>query len=278
MIDRLVADDLAEWDARDGGEPFLIGSLDGKPVTLARHGRNVLVCGQSGSGKSTLVIGLLERIMEREYQICLIDPEGDYENLSGCRTVGDPTRSPSNKEVRQVLDSPESNVVVNMVGVSIADRPNCFASLVTDIQELRTETGRPHWLVIDEAHHVLSGEWNLPSTEQAAKLSNVIFITVHPGHVSPVALNQVNTVIVVGHEPGAILQEFADASGLAVPEVSGQDLQRGQALMWLCDETASYRPSMLLCRTPSTTATCASVQKANWKRSEFSIFADPTAK
>lgn len=28
-------------------------------------------------------MGLLERIIQRKYQVCLIDPEGDYENLEG---------------------------------------------------------------------------------------------------------------------------------------------------------------------------------------------------
>jgi hypothetical protein len=36
-----------------------------------------------------LVTGLVERIMDKNYQICLIDPEGDYESLQGCRAVGD---------------------------------------------------------------------------------------------------------------------------------------------------------------------------------------------
>jgi predicted AAA+ superfamily ATPase len=127
LIDKLIANDLS--DLADGlrGEPILIGNLDGRPVTLPRYGRNVLVCGQSGSGKSTLVTGLLERITDLKYQLCLVDPEGDYENLPGCRTVGDEKHAPSTKQLKEALDGPTEQVIVNLVAVSNSERPERFA-------------------------------------------------------------------------------------------------------------------------------------------------------
>ncbi|MCU1260925.1 MAG: phosphoglycolate phosphatase [Bryobacterales bacterium] len=236
IIDKLIANDLSDLDARLKGEPILIGEADGRPVTLARYGRNVLVCGQSGSGKSMLVTGLLERIIAMTYQICLVDPEGDYENLADCLTVGDAKHPPPMREVMQVLSEPEAQVIVNLVGVTATDQPECFASMITEIQQLRIRTGRPHWLVIDEAHHVLPSDWAPSSAELAGQLSNVMLVTVHPGHVSPIALSRINTVIVVGRETGTLLQEFAEAAGLTVPEVPGHDLESGEALIWFCDE------------------------------------------
>ena len=154
----------------------------------------MLVCGQSGSGKSTIVTGLFERITDLKYQVCLVDPEGDYENLPGVRTFGDQSQAPSIKQLKEGLEDPESQVVVNMVGVSAGDRPSCFASLIADIQEIRIRTGRPHWLMVDEAHHVLPSAWAPSSPELTGHLSNLVLITVHPGHVSPVALDKITTV------------------------------------------------------------------------------------
>jgi HAD superfamily hydrolase (TIGR01484 family) len=236
LIDRLIESDLAELGDGPRSEPILIGNADGQPVTLARYGRNVLVCGQSGSGKSTLVTGLIERIMDLKYQICLIDPEGDYENLPGCRTIGDDKQRPSIKQLKQALEDPAEQVIVNLVALSPSERPDCFASLIAEIQELRIRTGRPHWLMIDEAHHVLPSDWAPSSPELAHQLSNVLFITVHPGHVSPAALGKANTAIVVGREPKALLDEFAKTIDAPSPDAPARDLDRGEALVWFREQ------------------------------------------
>lgn len=236
LIDKIIENDLSELAAGLRGESILIGKVDGRPVTLPRHGQNVLVCGQSGSGKSTLVTGILERIMDMKYQICLVDPEGDYENLPDCRTVGDEKQPPSIKQVKQALEEPAAQVVINLVGVSPTERPQCFAQLVAEIQELRMRTGRPHWLAIDEAHHVLPTDWAPKSPELTQQLSNILLITVHPGHVSPSALSRINTVIVVGRAPQNILREFAQSINAAAPAGEVCDLDRGEALVWFRDE------------------------------------------
>ncbi len=236
LIDHLISNDLTELNGHLKGEPILVGKAAGELIGLARHSRSVLVCGQSGSGKSNLVTGLLERIMDLKYQICLIDPEGDYENLAGCRTVGDEKQAPSVKQVKQALADPDEHLIVNLVAVSPSDRPECFASVIAGIQELRLRTGRPHWLVIDEAHHVLPTNWAPPSPELANQLGNVLLITVHPGHVSPAALGKVNTAIVVGRQPKLLLDEFAKTVDRAGPEAPPRDLDRGEAIVWFLDE------------------------------------------
>ena len=48
---------------------------------------------------------------------------------------------------------------------------------------MRDRTGRPHWLVIDEAHHLMPAARDGASFAKA--LSAAILITVHPDLVSP---------------------------------------------------------------------------------------------
>lgn len=236
LAERLIENDLSDVALKLTKDCIFVGKSEAGEVNLPAYGRNVLVCGQSGSGKSTMVTGLLERIMAKKYQICLIDPEGDYENLPGCRTLGDEKRPPSIEHVRQVLEEPDVQVIVNLIAVSATGRAEHFASFISETQKLRLRSGRPHWLVIDEAHHVLPSEWAATSTEMAQELYNLMLITVHPEHVSAVAMSKINTVLVAGREPMTLLEEFAKSAGATIPEVDGRDLERGEALLWLVDE------------------------------------------
>ena len=236
LIEKLVENDASDIRSKCDIDAILVGKSFSGDVRLSGYGRNLLLSGQSGSGKSSLVIALLEQIIEKNYQICLVDPEGDYENLPGCRTVGDEKRPPSIEHVKQVLEDPVAKVVVNLVGVPAADRPVYFSSLIGELQKCRLQTGRPHWLIIDEAHHVLPREWALTQTALPEELSNLILITVHPEHVSPVALRRINTVILVGREPRKLMEEFSKAVGTAMPDAEISDLSRGEALLWQIDE------------------------------------------
>lgn len=232
LIDKLVENDASDIRPKSDSNAILIGQSSSGQVPLPGYGRNLLICGQSGSGKSTFVAGLLERIMEKNYQICLVDPEGDYENLPTCRTVGDEKRPPSIEHVKQVLDDPAAQVVVNLVGVPSGDRPVYFSSLIGELQKSRLQAGRPHWLIIDEAHHVLPGEWAFTETAFPKDLSNLILITVHPEHVSPAALRRVDTLIVVGREPRTMMEQFSRVLDTQIPTADTSDLPRGEALLW----------------------------------------------
>ncbi|WP_290882916.1 hypothetical protein [Fischerella sp.] len=54
-------------------------------------------------------------------------------------------RSPQVAEVLELLERPDQNVIVNLLGIALADRPSFFAELLPALQELRSHTGRPHW-------------------------------------------------------------------------------------------------------------------------------------
>ena len=235
LIEKLISNDASNVGAELKRHSLCIGKAESGDVTLPSYGQNVLVCGESGGGKSTVVTGLLERIVDRHYQICLIDPEGDYENLQGFQTVGDEKHAPSLEHVNQVLEAPNAQVIVNLVGVAASDRPTYFASSISKIQARRLQTGRPHWLVIDEAHHVLPSEWALAATAMPAEFCNLMLVSVHPGHVSPTALRKINTVLMIGREPKTFAEEFAGCIQIGIPDMPSADLARGEVLLWSVD-------------------------------------------
>jgi hypothetical protein len=126
-------------------------------------------------------------------------------------------------------------VVVNLLGVKLDERPTFFAGCLPRLQELRVKHGRPHWIIIDEAHHLLPKDWT-PATETLPRdLRQLMLITVHPDWVSRAMLEQVNAVIAVGAEPEQTLASFANAVGSPPPSGAPTQLQPGDVCLWLRD-------------------------------------------
>ncbi|HEX6009013.1 MAG TPA: HAD-IIB family hydrolase, partial [Actinomycetota bacterium] len=165
LCDGLLESDLEHLDDRLPRHDIVIGTAgDGEPVRVRPYRTNVLVTGPSGSGKSTLVTAFLEQLVEHSYQFCLIDPEGDYEELEHAVVLGSHDGAPTVDEALDALVDPDINLVLNLLGERLDDRPGFLSSLVPRLQELRVETGRPHWMVVDEAHHLLPSGLQTPET------------------------------------------------------------------------------------------------------------------
>jgi HAD superfamily hydrolase (TIGR01484 family) len=233
LIDELLADDLRSREERLARHQILLGRRreDGE-VRLPAHGSVVLVAGPSGSGKSTVTTGLMERLAADRRQFCVIDPEGDYGNLEEAITLGDTDHAPSVEEVMQLLRKPKQNAVVNLLHLPMADRPLFCARLLLHLQEMRTQTGRPHWLVFDEAHHLFPANWEPATVSLPQTLATALLITVHPDQVSAAVLKHVNTVLAVGKAPGDTLAAFARAAGKTAPRSPAETLEKGEVLTW----------------------------------------------
>src|SRR6266404_6171704 len=231
LIDMMLEDDLASQNANLRRRVISVGHDGDEEVFIHAYGAGVLVSGASGSGKSTLVAGLFEALAERKYQVCLIDPEGDYETFPDTIAVGDEKHAPSLEQILQALKKPQSHVVANLMGIALADRPAFCASLLPHLQEMRLRTGRPHWLIIDEAHHLLPPGW--VSAEPVAALNNVVLITVHPDHLDPASLTAIDVVFAVGPSPEKVLAVFGINES--------QELAPGEALAWFRESGKTRR-------------------------------------
>jgi hypothetical protein len=54
------------------------------------------------------------------------------------------------------------NPIVNLLGITVDRRAQFMAELFPKLQELRARTGRPHWIVVDEMHHMFPAAWVHP--------------------------------------------------------------------------------------------------------------------
>ncbi len=233
LIEEILADDLANRTAVLDRHAILLGKDgQGSAVTLSPFGVSALVVGTSGGGKSTVASGLIERLRSKDYSFCIIDPEGDYDAVDGAAALGNPERAPSIDECMQLLSKPNENAVINLLGIKLSDRPAFFMSLLARIRELRARTGRPHWLIVDEAHHVLPADWKPAELVLPKSFDGMLLISVTPSVIARSALELIETLIVIGERPREMVLEFADANSLSAPDVPLDKIPRGQALLW----------------------------------------------
>ena len=230
IINRLVANDMA--DIPLPRHQVKLGRASDRDIMLDPYAANIMICGTSGSGKSTLTTGILERLCNDGYQFCILDPEGDYSAIDNAIVLGAPKRAPLVEEVIDVLRDSTRNAVVNMLGIAVDHRPEFFAKLVPALAELRTRTGRPHWLVVDEAHHLLPVS-SQPVAELGLRPHGTLYITVHPGSVAQPVIDTINTVLVVGDNPDKTVREFFKVASIKqAPHVPSEKLPTGRVLYW----------------------------------------------
>jgi hydroxymethylpyrimidine pyrophosphatase-like HAD family hydrolase/energy-coupling factor transporter ATP-binding protein EcfA2 len=234
---RLIENDLADVPLSASRHRVILGEVgEGGEIMLPVRGSSVLVAGSSGSGKSTLIQALLERLAEREYQYCVIDPEGDYEHLAATLVAGSREHAPDIAQVIENLEQPDVNLAVNLLAIALAERP-AFIELLSALLQLRVRVGRPHWTVIDEAHHMLPAA-DAPSGI-APSLGGMVFVTVHPDQLSMAALAVVDLVIAVGATSRDTIEMFCQQLGRPTPPLPNEPLLPEEALAWTPSAGAS---------------------------------------
>jgi len=231
LIDRLLATDLADLDTGNARQHVALAlELDGQgTLEIVPQRQSMLLAGASGGGKTTLTTGLLERLAASGFQVLVIDPEGDYDDLDSVIGVGSAHEAPRINKVVELLRKSGAGVAVNLLGVKPPDRPAFFAGLLPELLALRARTGRPHFVVVDEAHHMLPHGYDPGGAALPADLKGFLFVTVRPEALSTRVVHCVDRIMAVGDEAGAAIGVFCAATGLLAPNASAR-VPRGEML------------------------------------------------
>jgi hypothetical protein len=104
--------------------------------------------------------------------------------------------------------------------------------LFARIRDLRAKTGRPHWLFVDEAHHVMPADWQPTDLVLPQRLDGTVLVSVTPSSIAPAALKLLDSLVVIGNKPQEMLLEFARANGVTVPALDTEKIDEGTALSW----------------------------------------------
>src|SRR5262249_1995035 len=143
------------------------------------------------------------------------------------------------EETLQMLSTSRKNAVLNLIGVAVKDRPSFFLGLLPRLQELRIRTAQPHWLIVDEAHHLLPASWETGALLLPRDPARVLYVTVHPELSPPRVLQSIDTVIAVGPNPMTTMGRFCSTITERPPkEVKTEP---GEVLFWRRTENQKPR-------------------------------------
>jgi hydroxymethylpyrimidine pyrophosphatase-like HAD family hydrolase len=236
FIEQHVLKDLADLAPRLTRHDIKIGEGPGTaPVGLSAHGTHVLVVGPSASGKTTLTVALVEQLVEAGRTACLIDPEGDYQSLSAFQRVivmgGKGEHAlPAPDELAQLLARPGESLVLDLSALSRSEKVAYATKVLATANAVRGDRGMPHWLVIDEAHHIFPADGSQAVDLLPAGAESFCLITLGVEELPREITDRVNTIA------STDLDAFRKATervfgryvhGLKLP--TGQPLERGEA-------------------------------------------------
>lgn len=213
LVERIVLEDNRLIPVERVG--LLVGHDQNGGVSRLRPDRNVLIVGHSGSGKSRFAKLLSERMVEKQFEFCAIDPEGDHQGLDNAVAIGNSATLPTCEEALRLLRETEVNLVVNLVSLNTAERKQFCETFLAQLSRLRARTGRPQWLLIDEAHQLVStsgDKW----TQSLKEFPATVFITVSPELLPIEVIRTVDTILAFGHSAADVMSNILARAGDAM--------------------------------------------------------------
>lgn len=249
LVGRWLENESALQEATVGRHSIVIGeTMDGRQITLRPDRGGVLITGASGGGKSTLATAVLERLAAAKFQICVFDPEGDYGGFGEAVTFGDANTIVSPDQVIDAVRKLGTNVSVNLLGSSVEDRPAMLANLLPAVLDIRAKYGRPHWILIDEAHHMLPRGGDAGAGLSLEAQAPTIFVTVHPDTLAMDALRTVGVVLIIGRDSLNLIEALSASFGRDCPTLPERGPEPGEAIYW--DRRSKQPPALIRTEKP----------------------------
>jgi hypothetical protein len=246
FIDEHLSNDLVALMPRLTRHRLPIGeTADGEPLMISPHGTRLLVVGPSASGKSTLTGLLVERLIESGRSVLLIDPEGDYQSFAELERVvvlgGSNERAlPTPDELRQLLHQPRTSLVLNLSAMTRAEKVAYATKALGAVGYVRSTTGLPHWLILDEAHHIVPPDGSPVVELLRPGAESLCLSTLDIGELAPEVRTLPN--VVAATELRTFAEAVRAATGGRSPALAGARLEPGEAaIAWLGPEVRVKR-------------------------------------
>jgi len=167
------------------------------PLTLVDSRLGIF--GASNSGKSWLAGLITEELFRLGYQVCIIDPEGDY------RAIASMTHSlhlgvsdaplPSIPDLINLIEWHAVSLVLDLSTRSPEERIAYVLEFMRALRALRARRGRPHWFLIDEAQNFCpreGGELTNLLLEGLHEGLGVGLVSYRPSQLSPLLLEKLD--------------------------------------------------------------------------------------
>jgi hydroxymethylpyrimidine pyrophosphatase-like HAD family hydrolase len=222
----LIATDLAGAVPRN---KVTIGVREnGKTVEVTPCHDSLLVHGPEGSGKAALCDRLLEQFLASSYQCCIIDAQVNALQLPAeVEVFGDAHEVPRLTDILTALDQPTASVAVNLAALAVETRPVFTDALLVQLQALHDRLGRPHVVLIRQAHSFLADG----VTASSARLSEVtmIYATAEPERLPARVLANVTLTLNSATQAVTTGGVVARISGLAAGSAAAESLPESDA-------------------------------------------------
>lgn len=208
---------------------------DGEPTRLPSSNTTMLIVGGSGRGKSYLAGVVTEQLLDAGHQVLVIDPEGEQAALAQLPLVDVvPALDVTAADLVARWLSRGHSVVLDLSALNAPGRSELLRELGPKLVEIRVAAGVPHWVVVDEAHMMMSADGPLRGVYDPTAGGHIL-VTFHPEQLSPEVLCEVDLVL-SSSPPIDQLIDTEDLPASSLPRAAV-----GHALLLKSDRTDSAR-------------------------------------
>jgi len=241
IVAGLIEHDLAKMPPRKPRRTLCLGKDEtGHDVVLPRRRGSILATGEPADTRE-FCMAVLERLCKRGYQVCVIDTRGDFLDFKPGVVFGTLDNPPAVDEVLTALEKPDVQTVVCLAAVPEDERQLFVERLLVPLRKLRETTGRPHWILLDEASEILPASAHEEAAPGVAE--NTIYVSADPATLAPAILAAVHGIVACGQGAGAMIDAFAAAVAWGTPSLPERAPHEHEALVWF---RRSERPVALV--------------------------------
>jgi len=242
IVAGLIENDLATMPPRKPRRTLCLGKdEEGHDVVLPRRRASILATGEPQDTRE-FCMAVLERLCKKGYQVCVIDTRGDFLDFKPAVVFGTLENPPAVDEVLTALEKPDVQTVVCLAAVAETERHEFVERLLVPLKKLREATGRPHWILLDEASDIVAASAH-EEDSPAVGAENTIYVTADPTSLAPAILAAVHGVVACGPEAASMIGAFAAAVSWGAPVLPQRAPHEHEALVWF---RRSERPVALV--------------------------------